>query len=333
MNLALCSPSEFAIRLYLQTVPPDGGCSSKGILNSRYWFFMPHVSVILPSYNSASYLGLAIDSVINQTYSDWEIVLVDDGSVDDTHAVVNEHASRLVDRLRYIYQPNQGLSAARNTAMRNARGELFALLDSDDVWLPARLEEGVAAMDKNPEAGLVHGKVMRIDATGSFLDAPECDTRYLSGNIAQFIYTRKAHILCPTAMFRRQCVAELGGFDESMRSVEDRDMWFRIAERWPVVYINKVVAHYRLSGAGMSENLDRMLAWQKYFVKKHRFSSHVSKRAFWIALASIYRERGDRLFDRKQPLRAIVDYSTSVLCNPFDWQNAYMLARAIVKPF
>ncbi len=294
---------------------------------------MPRVSVIIPSYNSASYLGLAIDSVIKQTYSDWEFVLVDDGSVDNTQAVVDEYAGRLADRFRYIYQPNQGLSAARNTAMRNARGDLFALLDADDVWLPARLEESVAAMDKYPQAGLVHGKVMRIDKADLFLDAPECDTKYLSGNIARFIYTRRAHILCPTAMFRRQCVAELGGFDESMRSVEDRDMWFRIAERWAVVYIDKVVAHYRLSGAGMSENLDRMLAWQKYFVKKHRFSSCVSKHAYWIALASIYRERGDRLFDRKQPLKAIVDYSLSVLFNPFDWQNAYMLARAIVRPF
>jgi glycosyltransferase involved in cell wall biosynthesis len=294
---------------------------------------MPRVSVILPSYNTCSYLPGALDSVIAQTYTDWEIVLVDDGSTDNTRAVADEYARRLSDRLHYIYQPNKGLPAARNTAIRNARGELFALLDADDTWLPDRLMEGVAAMDRDPQVGLVHGRVMRVDMRGGVLDAPEYNSKYLTGHIAHFIYTRRAHIQCPTALFRRSCVNIVGDFDEEMRSVEDRDLWFRIAERCKVVYIDKVLANYRMSGAGMSANIDRMLKWQLYFVRKHRSNGHLPKGSYHSALASIYRERGDHLFDRRQPFRAIADYCKAVLYNPLSLQNVYMLVRAIVKPF
>ena len=294
---------------------------------------MPRVSVILPSYNACSYLAGALNSVIAQTYSDWEIVLVDDGSTDNSRALADEYSRRLSDRLHYIYQPNKGLPAARNTAIRNARGELFALLDADDTWLPDRLIEGVAVMDQDPQVGLVHGRVIRVDIGGGFLDAPEYNPKYLAGHIAHFIYTRRAHIQCPTVLFRRSCVNMVGDFDEKMRSVEDRDLWFRIAERCEVAYIDKVLASYRMSGAGMSADIDRMLKWQLYFVNKHSSNRHLPKGSHAAALASIYRERGDHLFYKRRPFRAIADYSKSVCYNPLSLQNVYMLVRAIVKPF
>jgi glycosyltransferase involved in cell wall biosynthesis len=108
---------------------------------------MPRVSVIVPAYNAARYLPTSISSVISQTYDQWELVIVDDGSTDETRELVSSYAAQLGDKLRYVYQPNRGLLAARNTGIRNSRGDLIALLDADDIWLPTRLERSVAAQD------------------------------------------------------------------------------------------------------------------------------------------------------------------------------------------
>jgi glycosyltransferase involved in cell wall biosynthesis len=140
----------------------------------------PRVSIIVPAYNAAAYLPYAIDSVLAQTYQDWEIVIVDDGSTDNTRAVVDAYRSRLRDRLQYIFQPNRGVSAARNHGIRAARGEFIALLDADDVWLPQRLELGVNALDADPAVGLVHSRVARIDTKGSVTGAPDLHLGHFS---------------------------------------------------------------------------------------------------------------------------------------------------------
>jgi glycosyltransferase involved in cell wall biosynthesis len=139
------------------------------------------VSVIVPAYNAAVYLHYAIDSVLAQTYLDWEIVIVDDGSTDHTRAVVDSYQPQLHDKLQYVHQPKQGVSAARNKGIRAARGEFIALLDADDVWLPHHLERGVQAMDADPAAGLVHARVARIDTRGSVTGQLKVDPKYLSG--------------------------------------------------------------------------------------------------------------------------------------------------------
>src|SRR5882762_3527509 len=104
---------------------------------------MTRVSVIVPAYNAARYLRAAIDSVVSQTYADWELILIDDGSTDETRSVVHSYVATLGMKLRYVYQSNRGLPAARNTGIQWAQGEFIAILDADDVWLPARLARGV----------------------------------------------------------------------------------------------------------------------------------------------------------------------------------------------
>src|SRR4051794_38968817 len=122
------------------------------------------VSAIIPAYNAANYLPFAMASVLRQTFPDWEVVLVDDGSTDHTPEIVKSMLPQFTGRLNYIRQPNKGLPAARNTAIRNARGKYLALLDADDIWRERRLELTVAALDANPEVGIAHGRVVRIDA-------------------------------------------------------------------------------------------------------------------------------------------------------------------------
>lgn len=294
---------------------------------------MPRVTAIIPVYNGAKFVSQAIESVLTQTFSDWEIVLVDDGSTDETRATVQPYIARAGEMFRYVYQENQGLAAARNTAIRHARSDLLALLDADDVWEPDRLAHSVAALDGSPAAGLAHGKVIRMNADGGFIDIPPADPRYLNGKIAKHIYMRRAHIQCPTVTFRKACIDAVGGFDRDLRATEDRDLWFRIAERFDVVFVDRVLARYRMSPNSMSRDLDRMRTAQLQFVKKHRGGlGNGGWAAFHVAMASIHREQGDALFPRK-PGKALRHYAAAAAHNPFDSNNLYMLIRAIARPF
>ncbi len=293
---------------------------------------MPRVSVIVPAYNAAAYLPYALDSVLAQTFAGWEIVAVDDGSTDRTAAVIESYQPALRGRCRYIHQPNRGLPAARNAGMRAARGDLIALLDADDVWLPHRLERGVRLLDAHPDVALVHARVARIDARGAVIGQLKVTPRYLSGNIARHIYTRRAHIVCPTVMFRRRCLDTAGWFDENMRATEDRDLWFRIALRYRIAYINEVLAYYRLSPSAMTTDLDRLLRGQLYFVAKHYRSGACTRFEQLQALGNIYRELGDSLFRGGALTKAIGSYLRAVGYNPLSVPNTYMLFRAIMEP-
>ena len=292
----------------------------------------PRVSVIIPAYNAAVYLPYAIESVIAQTYDAWEIVLVDDGSTDGTLAVADGYRERLGDRLQYIHQENRGLPAARNTGIRAARGEYIALLDADDVWLPQRLERGVPALDADAQAGLVHARVMRINAEGALIGQLAVDPKTMSGWIARNIYTRRAHIVCPTVMFRRICLEKAGCFDESLRATEDRDLWFRIAQYYKIVFLDEVLAYYRLSPNSMTSDMERLVRAQRVFVAKHRRSGAASRLDEMQALGNIYRELGDSQFRGGAVKKSLGNYLRSVVYNPLNIPNVYMLVRAIMDP-
>ena len=292
----------------------------------------PRISVVVPAYNAAVYLPHAIDSVLAQTYPDWEIVIVDDGSTDNTCAVVDSYRPTLQDKLQYIHQPNRGVSAARNTGIRAARGQFIALLDGDDVWLPHRLERGLKALDADSAAGLVHARVARIDTQGAVTGQLKVEPNYLSGRIAHFIYTRRAHLICTTVVFRKSCLEAAGWFDEAMRTTEDRDLWFRIALRYKVAYINEVLAYYRLSPSSTTANLDLLLKWQLYFVVKHHKSGAATRLERLQALGNIYRELGDSLFRSGAVTKAIGSYLRAVGYYPLSVPNVYMLFRAIMDP-
>jgi len=293
---------------------------------------MLRVSIIVPAYNSAKYLPTAINSVISQTYDQWELVIVDDGSTDETRELVSSYGSQLGDKLRYVYQPNRGLPAARNTGIRSARGDLIALLDADDMWLPLRLERSVAAMDSDAEIGLVHGKFERVNTEGSPIGQvqPAFVRKYLSGRIADHIYTRRVHLGCPTVTFRRCCIDKAGWFDETMRATEDRDLWFRIARHYKTAFVDEIIAYYRVSPGSMSSDPERMFRWQTFFVEKHFRAGACGRLKRLQALASIYRERGDYLFTKLRTGEAIPNYFRAALFDPSKIANHYMLTKAVI---
>ena len=182
------------------------------------------VSVVIPSYNGAGYLGEAIDSALAQTHPAVEIVVVDDGSTDDTRAL----AARYGEQVRYVYQENRGLPGARNTGIRAARGVYLAFLDHDDRFLPEKLARQVAVLDVRPEVGLVYTGWHFIDADGRRLPPTGWDRR--DGDV--FAHLLVENMIYPAAaMVRKAPVDAVGGFDETLTGLEDWDLWLRLAQR------------------------------------------------------------------------------------------------------
>jgi glycosyltransferase involved in cell wall biosynthesis len=296
---------------------------------------MARVSIIVPTYNAAAFLPEALGSVLRQTYRHWEVVVVDDGSTDATRSVVEAQMPSFGGRLRYLYQENRGAAAARNTAIRACRGELIALLDADDVWLDNRLDRGVDTLDQNPEVGLVHAQVMRIDRDGKLIGRPPAPPKkYLSGKIAGHIYSRRAHLLCPTILFRRRCLDVAGYFDENtvLRATEDRDLWFRIARLFPIAYLAEVLAYYRILPNSLSRDWNISRDAQLFFFQKHRLAGYASARDYRQGLANFHRERGDELFKLGALGESLRWYAKSVSYDPGNGRNVYMLVRALAEP-
>ena len=282
---------------------------------------MATVDIIIPAFNAARFLPFALESVVSQTFDDWRILLVDDGSTDNTAEAVAPFLDRLGSKIRYIKQENRGLPAARNTAIRASTAEFLALLDADDVWLPCRLSESLKILVERPQVGLVYGLITGIDQEnrpgitwlGNLSDA--------DGHIAPQIYMRKVELPCPTITFRRKCVDEVGFFDETMRATEDRDLWLRIALRYEVGFVPKVLAYYRLSPNSMSTDPQRMLQAQLKFIRKHYGSEGCGLRPRQIALARSYKQRAEALKVQSQPWAALMSALQAVALYPFDMDN------------
>ena len=167
---------------------------------------MPKVSVVIPAYNAARFIRQTLDSAAAQTFRDFEIIVVDDGSQDETAQIVESFG----ERVRLIRQPNGGVSKARNVGMEQARGEYIAFLDADDLWEKSKLEQQVALLDENEQIGLCYAAIERVDENlRSFeqkmavTSADHCRTLLLSG----------CYITCSTVMMRKRLFEQIGGFD------------------------------------------------------------------------------------------------------------------------
>lgn len=191
----------------------------------------------------------AIRSALAQTVRVDEIIVVDDGSTDGTADALREEFG---DRISYVYQPNAGVSAARNRGMAMARGRYLALLDSDDEWLPTKTERQVEWLDAHADFGMVLCDVERIDAAGRVIDRfRRRDTIPEDGWVLPWVLQNPA--LAPvSAMFRREVHADVGGFDESLATAEDLDFHLRIARRWRIGIIDEVLARAIRGHEGLS---------------------------------------------------------------------------------
>src|SRR5438067_1586433 len=184
------------------------------------------VSVIVPCFNAARYVDEALRSIRSQTYPEIDIIAVNDGSTDDTQRLLEEHA-RSDSRVRIFSQPNRGLSAARNTGLKNVRGEFVSFLDADDVILPEKLEKQVRYLLDNPAIDLVYSDYFdgdsRLDLTGLVV------IRIPGKNLLDAYAVRNC-FACMVPLVRRTMIDKVGEFDESLRASEDWDYWIRCAK-------------------------------------------------------------------------------------------------------
>ncbi len=211
---------------------------------------LKRVSAIIPTYNCAAYLVEAIESILAQTYQDVEIIVIDDGSTDNTRQVLEPYQGRIV----YLYQENRGESVARNRGIEVAKGEFIAFLDADDLWLPTKLERQVAAMDLYPEAVLAYSYAYAVDASGQQMCFRGSDllcqgeaglhqvfARLVTGNM----------IANPgTVLIRKRFLTEGTAFDSTIRWGEDWDLWLRLSLKGPFAFIPEPLACYRMHTAG-----------------------------------------------------------------------------------
>jgi glycosyltransferase involved in cell wall biosynthesis len=315
---------------------------------------MPKVSVIIPVYNVERYVGAAIQSVLDQTFQDFEILIIDDASPDQSIAVCR----RFMDaRIRIIQQANRGLAGARNTGIRNAKGEYLAFLDSDDLWTVDKLEKHIAHLDHNSEVGLSYCRSAFIDQEGEPLHYHQ---------MPKLKDIDPVHLLCrnpigngSAPVIRRQVLEEIqfmdnlhGSpeicyFDEHLRQSEDIECWLRIALKtnWSLEGLPEPLTLYRVNTGGLSASLFKQLAsWEAVIEKTRGYAPQLIDQ--WGSLARAYQlrylaRRAVQLRDAKLALKlvheAIFTDPRIVLQEPqrtlLTWIAAWVLALFPEKLF
>ncbi|MGB3188662.1 MAG: glycosyltransferase family 2 protein [Limnoraphis sp.] len=182
------------------------------------------ISIIIPVYNCDRYVGQAVESILHQTYSDYEIIVIDDGSQDNTRQVLEPYETQI----RYVYQNNQGVSVARNQGIQLAKGEFIAFLDADDLFLPDTLAAQLAVFEANPNLGIVHSGWRRINQAGETLMDVQPWERVPELNLESWLRWKPLGTM-GTLMFRRRWLEEVGGFEPGLTHAEDVDLILRLA--------------------------------------------------------------------------------------------------------
>jgi glycosyltransferase involved in cell wall biosynthesis len=211
----------------------------------------PKVSVVLPVYNAERYLAEAIESILAQTFTDFELLIGDDCSSDRSLDIMNQYAAQ-DQRIHALANPtNLGVSATRNRLQSKAQGEFIAVMDADDIALPDRLSQQVTFLDEHPEVVCVGGNHALIDAEGrllTYLALPPDNEAIQHSALAGH-----GSICHPCAMIRRDILQQIGGYDESLRSALDLDLWLRLGEVGHLANLQTVVLYYRLHAHSISE--------------------------------------------------------------------------------
>jgi glycosyltransferase involved in cell wall biosynthesis len=229
---------------------------------------MPTVSVIMPAYNVAPYIGAAIESALAQTFRDLEVIVVDDGSTDETATVVSRYVER-DPRVRLLQQENGGVSVGRNTALRVARGEFLALLDGDDLWNPEYLDEQLAVFRARPDVSIVTANAFYLGSDLSGQPARPTPDPRPEPTLRNLLEDEECVFIM--SIFRRTVYEAIGDFDGSIRSNEDYDYWLRAAlAGFRFARNDKPLGHYRRRSDSVSASEVRMLRGVLYVLRKLR---------------------------------------------------------------
>jgi len=246
---------------------------------------VPLVSVIMPTFNRRDYLGEAVDSVISQSIGNWEWLIIDDGSSEDTEEFLRSSYSD--SRISYYKQQNQGQSAARNKGISHSRGNFICFLDSDNRWYPNKLVRQLDEIQNNPDVDIVYGDSYIIDGTGEIVSRRNI-ARY-SGYITAKLLVDN-FISMNTTMTRSPVIKKIGGFNTSNRWDEDYELWLSVSINSRFLYIPEYFGEYRIMGNQISDDKEsRIQANEKLILQfVSRNPNVVSKKEKKLALSKFY---------------------------------------------
>jgi glycosyltransferase involved in cell wall biosynthesis len=230
---------------------------------------MPFVSVVIPAYNAGRYIEDTLNSVLSQTFKDRDIIIIDDGSTDNTLTLVQKYKELHPNAIKLIQQNNSGPAAARNAGIKSTTSKYISFLDSDDLWVPGKLESQIKFIESQPEqVGLVYSRVARFDNKGLWLSSINHKPHHYSGNIYKQLI--KGNIITTqTVITKRICFDKVGLFDTSPDIIEDYDMWLRIAKYYHVAFMDELHALYREHELGRSKKFRWSLISLIAVLQKH----------------------------------------------------------------
>jgi len=252
---------------------------------------MPEVSIIIPVYNAEKFIKKTIESVLSQTYKDYEIIIVDDGSTDNSKKILDEFK----DKVRYFKQANSGVSSARNRAIKEAKGEYIALLDQDDLWYSEKLKKQINFIKKNPNAGMVYSDCYYIDDKDKVISRVFENQKFYCGKIFENLVIEN-FIPIPTVLIKKEVLNKTGLFVENYSHAEEYDLFLRISKDYEVGFMNEALAGYRVHDTNLSKNIDKSLQEdiivKEYTLKKYAKQIEPVKNKIKRKLAEHYYELG-----------------------------------------
>lgn len=299
---------------------------------------MSKISVVIPVYNGEKTIRETINSVLNQSFQDLELIVINDGSTDKTLQIVSSVQD---ERLKIFSYHNAGLAASRNRGISLAKGEYISFIDADDLWTPDKLEAQLRALQENPQAAVAYSWTNCIDESSEFLRAGTYITFngdvYANLLLSNFI-DNGSNVLIRTNVFQ-----EMGNFDESLTSGEDWDMWLRLASRYHFVAVSQPQILYRITASSMSANLTRMEAQsmrvieQAYAVAPHSLqylkpSSKGNIYNYFVFKALDLTPTKRNAFDASRFLWYAVKYDAALLKKRVFWKILLKIAMVLVLP-
>ena len=236
------------------------------------------VSIIVPTYNREQYISRAVQSILRQTYDKYEVIVVDDGSTDNTQEIVKKLQEK-DDRIRYIVsERNQGVAHARNIGIQEAKYDYIAFLDSDDEWLPEKLQlQMEKMMESSEQVGFVYCRTSGNNRNGNggngngrfICPFPEIPLNMLEGDL--FLLLLKTNVIGQMSILaRKECLLQSGGFKESLRALEDWELFIRIAKDWQIGFVDEVLVEVHSLPDSISTDVGGFLVTRCYMVSKYR---------------------------------------------------------------
>jgi len=270
----------------------------------------PLFSVIIPSFNRSNFIVEAIESVIMQTYPNWEICIVDDGSTDNTYEKIKHLLAN--KKIKYQYQENQGQSVARNNGIKLAKGKYICFLDSDNAWLNDRLEIALSSIIENPESDIIYGDSITIDIEGNEIARKKI--KKYSGKITKELL-KDNFVSMNAALAKKECFDKLGMFNEEDRLAEDYELWLRFSTKYTFLHVPKFMAKYRVMDDQLSTDKEKRFWANEQIIIKFRkshpnaLSSSEWRRGFsffYLRKSNYERQQGHFLFSFSDALKSLV---------------------------